>query len=182
MENNDALAMLKKYIKVFANSRQVFDITVPGSQIPEWFSHQSDESSIKITLPPNIRNDSKWMGVAFCCIFVSAFTDQDDVCTVDEITCEAVIHGVNSRPINRNSFIFGRKYRRPRVMKDHLWLRYWSRDKLYPLSLEEKCGENLKDQECEEIFQTSMHCKRIDIVKKSTSVDGSPKDQCGVKI
>ncbi|XVE50326.1 hypothetical protein DITRI_Ditri01bG0153100 [Diplodiscus trichospermus] len=80
-ENNNALTMLKKHLKVFANARRLFDILIPGSEIPEWFSHDQKEcigSSTKISLPPNIRNDRQWMGVALCCVFVSTFNDYED--------------------------------------------------------------------------------------------------------
>ncbi|XP_022735583.1 disease resistance protein RPS4-like [Durio zibethinus] len=70
-EKNNPLTLLKKIIKVFANVTRVFDIFVPGSEIPEWFNHRTDGSSIKITLSPNIQNDSQWVGVALCCVFVN---------------------------------------------------------------------------------------------------------------
>ncbi|PPS18977.1 hypothetical protein GOBAR_AA01623 [Gossypium barbadense] len=38
-------------LKVFTNSRLKFDVMVPGSGIPEWFSHQSVDSSIKANQP-----------------------------------------------------------------------------------------------------------------------------------
>ncbi|PPD70512.1 hypothetical protein GOBAR_DD32612 [Gossypium barbadense] len=41
-------------LKVFANSRLKFDVMVPGSVIPEWFSHQAVDFSIKVQLPHNV--------------------------------------------------------------------------------------------------------------------------------
>ncbi|XP_040960362.1 TMV resistance protein N-like [Gossypium hirsutum] len=55
--------------KAFANSRQMFDVIVPGCEIPEWFSQQSGGSTIRIPLPLNIQNGQ--LGVASCLIFVS---------------------------------------------------------------------------------------------------------------
>ncbi|XVF78453.1 hypothetical protein PTKIN_Ptkin14bG0134600 [Pterospermum kingtungense] len=164
----NSLTILRRTIKlVLGKSIPLFGRCIPGStEIPKWCSHKRDESSIKIPLPPNIRNDSQWMGVAFCCVFDSDFTD-DDACGEGEIMCKAVIHGVNYREINISGFLFGRKYRRARVLKDSLWLCYWSRDLLYPLSLR----TNLEDQECDEIFesriifQSTVHCNRIHKVK-----------------
>ncbi|XP_039032325.1 disease resistance protein RPV1-like [Hibiscus syriacus] len=86
-ENINALTLLKKHLKVFANSRERFAVIMPGSEIPEWFSHQRVDSSIKMPLPLNIRNDSQWMGVAFCCIFAGGDSSGDE-----QIWCNAVIH------------------------------------------------------------------------------------------
>ncbi|XP_022717114.1 TMV resistance protein N-like [Durio zibethinus] len=138
--NNDSLALLKNHMKVFANERTIIDIFVPGSEIPEWFCHHRAES-IKIKLPPNIQNDSRWMGVALCCVFVSAFNDNGDS-EEDSFMFKVIISGRNPRKVDCSDFIFRRNYRPPRVTKDHLWLRYWSRDKLYPLLLEDRYGEN----------------------------------------
>ncbi|KHG16365.1 TMV resistance N [Gossypium arboreum] len=94
-ENIDALTLLKKRLKVVGNSRKKFDIILPGSEIPGWFSQQRGESWIKIDLPVEVRNDSQWMGVALCCIFVSDDASRDEV-----LMCRAVIHGRYSRQAN----------------------------------------------------------------------------------
>ncbi|KAG4177079.1 hypothetical protein ERO13_A11G284200v2 [Gossypium hirsutum] len=148
-ENIDALTLLKKHLKVFGNSKKIFTIIIPGSEMPEWFSQQRGESSIKIDLPLEVRNDSQWMGVALCCIFVS-----DDASRDERLMCRAVIHGRYSRQANCSQSNFqGRVPRQvdwsgytvndhfeQHVMKDHILIRYFSRDKLYPISLEDKCG------------------------------------------
>ncbi|MFQ6658285.1 hypothetical protein Gotur_027621, partial [Gossypium turneri] len=168
-ENINALTLLKKHLKAFANSRQMFDVIIPGSEIPEWFSQQRGGSTIRIPLPLNIQNDSQWIGVASCCIFVN-----DDASRDKFINCRAVIHCRNSGQAGRNgsvfrdtdlrrvdasSWLFGKRFNQP-ITKDHLFLRYWSRDKLYPFSLEDKCGEceinnlwtiDCLDQECDEL-------------------------------
>ncbi|TYI58416.1 hypothetical protein E1A91_D11G356600v1, partial [Gossypium mustelinum] len=168
-ENINALTLLKKHLKAFANSRQMFDVIIPGSEIPEWFSQQRGGSTIRIPLPFNIQNDSQWIGVASCCIFVN-----DDASRDKFINCRAVIHCRNSGQAGRNgsvfrdtdlrrvdasSWLFGKRFNQP-IAKDHLFLRYWSRDKLYPFSLEDKCGEceinnlwtiDCLDQECDEL-------------------------------
>ena len=45
-------------------------ISWPGSEIPRWFSHKSDESSICIKLPHPDRwyNSSSYLGLAFCLV------------------------------------------------------------------------------------------------------------------
>ncbi|XP_039029274.1 disease resistance-like protein DSC1 [Hibiscus syriacus] len=88
-EEINALSLLKKHIKVFANARKIFSVlflevkSQNGSAIRvessiKWFSHQRVESSIRIPLPFNIRNDSQWMGVAFCCIFTNDDASRDE--------------------------------------------------------------------------------------------------------
>ncbi|TYI79559.1 hypothetical protein E1A91_D05G029400v1 [Gossypium mustelinum] len=168
-ENIDALTLLKKHLKVVGNSRKKFDIIIPGSEMPEWFSQQRGESSIKIDLPLEVRNDSQWMGVALCRIFVS-----DDASRKAQVSCRAVIHGRYSRQANCTQSNFQGRY--PRVvdcsglianfgleqpiMKDQIFIRYFSRDKLYPISLEDKC--DCLDQEC---HQLELSFERDDSVK-----------------
>ncbi|TYG47741.1 hypothetical protein ES288_D11G364900v1 [Gossypium darwinii] len=127
-ENINALTLLKKYLKAFANSRKKFDIMMPGSEIPEWFSQQKSDSSIKIPVP----KDSQWIGVACCCIFVNNDASRDD----EHIGCGAFIYCRNSKEASCNGAIFrgrnriqidgsgwmvGKRYNEP-IMKDHLFL------------------------------------------------------------
>ncbi|KAB2006496.1 hypothetical protein ES319_D11G349800v1 [Gossypium barbadense] len=140
-EKINAVALLKAHIKAFPNSRKwfndgIFDILMPGSEIPEWFSQQKRDSSIKIPLPINLRKDSQWIGVACCCIFVNNDASRDRY-----IGCKgSIFRGRNCRPIYwRNQWV-GRYFDRP-IMKDHLFLRYFPRDESYPISLEDKYGD-----------------------------------------
>ncbi|PPD75496.1 hypothetical protein GOBAR_DD27576 [Gossypium barbadense] len=175
-------------LQVFGNSRKLFDIIIPGSEMPEWFSQQRGGSSIKIDLPLEVRNDCQWMGVSLCCIFVS-----DDASREEELMCRAVIHGRYSRQSNctQSNFqgrdrrkvdcsglIINYNFERP-VMKDHVLIRYFSRDKLYPISLEDKCDERetnnfwttgCLDQEC---HQLELSFERPNSVKVK---------KCGVRI
>ncbi|XVF70288.1 hypothetical protein PTKIN_Ptkin11bG0149200 [Pterospermum kingtungense] len=78
LKNNNALSILKRSLEVISVlGKSTFDMILPGSEIPDWLSHQMDESSIKIALPPNIRNNNQWVGVILCFVFVSAFDDSD---------------------------------------------------------------------------------------------------------
>uniref|UniRef100_A0A7N2LDJ0 C-JID domain-containing protein n=1 Tax=Quercus lobata TaxID=97700 RepID=A0A7N2LDJ0_QUELO len=45
---------------------RVYKSCFPLREIPEWFSHQSNEAPVTIPLPPNAYNDSNWMGLALC--------------------------------------------------------------------------------------------------------------------
>ncbi|XVF78231.1 hypothetical protein PTKIN_Ptkin14bG0113700 [Pterospermum kingtungense] len=164
---NNTLTMFKKYLKVIANSRRQFDVIIPGNEIPEWFSHQTDESSIKIPLSSNIRNDSQWMGVAFCCFFGSDSDYEDFAWRRACLKHICFIHGRNPRELSSKEYVPAAEEDKlrvryaPRLMKDHLWLCYWSREMLYPLSLDDERSEtknltNSEDYECDEILESTI--------------------------
>ncbi|GMJ12381.1 hypothetical protein like AT5G17680 [Hibiscus trionum] len=178
-KNINALTLLKKLLKVFANSRKIFDVIMPGSEIPEWFSHQGVGFSIKLPLPLDIRNDDQWMGVAFCCNFTNG-----DAATDEYIMCKAVMHGRNSghpRIVNESGFDLGKRFNQP-VTRDHLFLRYWSRDRLYPSSLEDKCDE----LETESSSTLNRSSRDWDVLELSLTQEGNEKyvkvKECGVRI
>ncbi|KAG4161375.1 hypothetical protein ERO13_D01G051060v2 [Gossypium hirsutum] len=64
-EDNNAVAMLKTGLKLVANARtERYNIVIPGSEIPQWFSSQTDDFSksiIKMQLPPNFLNDTQFL-------------------------------------------------------------------------------------------------------------------------
>ncbi|PPR92112.1 hypothetical protein GOBAR_AA28558 [Gossypium barbadense] len=101
-EKINALTMLKEHIKAFVDSRKwsgtgIFEIIKLGSEIPEWFSQQKTDSSIKTPLPINLRMDSEWIGVACCCIFV-----RNDASTYTQWISfnGSIFRGRNCRPID----------------------------------------------------------------------------------
>ncbi|KAG4123195.1 hypothetical protein ERO13_D11G312672v2, partial [Gossypium hirsutum] len=178
-ENINALTLRE----AFANSRKKFDIIMPGSEIPEWFSQQTSAFSINIPLPINLQKDSQWIGVACCCIFVSNDASRDD----EYIGCGAYIYCRNSEQASCNGSIFrGRNYRRidwrgwglcEPIMKDHLLLRYWSRDTIYP-SLEDKYDD------CETTNLWTTHCldKKCDELEVSFMGCSGKVKKCGFRI
>ncbi|TYG96217.1 hypothetical protein ES288_A11G331100v1 [Gossypium darwinii] len=172
-ENIDALTLLKKHLKVFGNSREKLDIIIPASEIPEWFSQQRGDSSIKIDLPLEVRNDSQWKGVAFCCIFVSAGTSRDET-----IMCRAVIHNrYSSQDVEWSGWALSCN---EHPVKDHIFIRYFSRDCLYPISLEDKCGEhdetkNLRTTDC-----LDQECYQLEL--SFTDPFSVTVKKCGVRI
>ncbi|KAB2059431.1 hypothetical protein ES319_A11G302300v1 [Gossypium barbadense] len=152
---------------VVGNSRAKFDIIILGSEMPEWFSKQRGGSSINIDLPLEVRNDSQWMGIALCCIFVSDDTSRDE-----KLMCGAVIH-VDCSGWSVNLYFD------QLLMKDHILIRYFSRDKLYPISLEEKSGErktnNLWTTGC---FDWECHQLELSFERP----DSFKVKKCGVRI
>ncbi|KAG4177331.1 hypothetical protein ERO13_A11G297600v2 [Gossypium hirsutum] len=187
-ENINALTLLKKHLKAFANSRKKFDIMMPGSEIPEWFSQQKSDSSIQIPLS----KDSEWIGVACCCIFVNNDALRDDeyigwgvsiYCrNSEEASCNgSIFRGRNPRRIDGSGWLVGKRFNQP-IMKDHLFLRYWSRDKLYPFSLEDKYGHcetnnlwaiDCLDEKCDE-FEVSF--------SNPNDEDSAKVKKCGARI
>ncbi|EOY25762.1 Disease resistance protein [Theobroma cacao] len=113
--NNNALRMLKGYLKTYANARIRLDIVIPGSEIFEWFSHQSEKCSIMI---PILQNDIQWIGVALCCVLVPASNNVD--WTEEEIPCITRIHFEDLTVESRTDTIAFNT----QTSKDHLWLWY----------------------------------------------------------
>ncbi|TYI03685.1 hypothetical protein ES332_A11G357800v1 [Gossypium tomentosum] len=176
VENINALTLLKKHLKPFANSKKIFDVIMPGSEIPEWFSRQTGGSSIKIPLPLNIQNDSQWIGVAGCCIFVNDNASRDE----EFIICRAVIHCRKSGQVDESDWLgwlLGKQNNQP-ITKDHLFLRYWSRDKLYPFSLEDESEtKNLSTIDCSE-----QECNELELSFTNPIGPGVKVKKCGVRI
>ncbi|XVF70225.1 hypothetical protein PTKIN_Ptkin11bG0143400 [Pterospermum kingtungense] len=140
--NNNALTTMKKLKALYANRKSTFDVIIPGNEIPKRLSYQTDESSIKIALP---RNDSQWVAVVLCFVFVSAFNDDNDACAEEAIEYKAVTrHSKNSRHAEFHGFLSRRPFTRQRITKDHLWLHYFSREN----ALKDTYWEN---EECTEI-------------------------------
>ncbi|KAG4123276.1 hypothetical protein ERO13_D11G316533v2, partial [Gossypium hirsutum] len=174
-EKINALTLLKEHIKVDWFDSCIFDIMMPGSEIPEWFSQQKSDKSIKIPVP----KDSQWIGVACCCIFVN----NDASRHIEAIGCNAsIFRGRNCRPIDRRNRWVGRYLDKP-IMKDHLFLRYFPRDELY-LSLADKYG----DCETNNLWTTDCLDQIGDELKLSFNAEFGPNcrcvkvKKCGVRI
>ncbi|XVF70310.1 hypothetical protein PTKIN_Ptkin11bG0151400 [Pterospermum kingtungense] len=146
----NAVTLMKRVLKICHKKKSTYGVIIPGSEIPEWYS-TSDESSIKIALPPCIRNDSRWAGVNLCFVFVSAVNDDNDACEEEAIEYKAVIHNMNSRQAEFHGFLSGRPFTRKRLMKDHLWFHSFSREKIFSFFSDNTDEEN---QECTEIELT----------------------------
>ncbi|XP_050116722.1 uncharacterized protein LOC126594447 [Malus sylvestris] len=142
--------MLKKFLHQGTSSaRETFQIAIPGSEIPKWFSHQSNVgSSLTIDLLP-LWNNSKFMGYALCAVFVL-----DEHCVVDEHdtfqfkTFHATHHLVcrlkhNGKQLEvcgtQPAFRFSEKF--CQVDSDHLWMFYVSRDKYFGTDWHNSCSQ-----------------------------------------
>ena len=91
-----------------------YDLVIPGSEIPEWFTHQTMGDEANIKEPSNLCNE--WMGIALCVVFHSH-----------------PHHQVQNQP-GRLGFWFTANGKRrfplnitiPYILSDHLWLLYLS--------------------------------------------------------
>ncbi|PRQ55290.1 putative TIR domain, P-loop containing nucleoside triphosphate hydrolase [Rosa chinensis] len=165
--NNIAFEMLKTFMSqgIF-NNRETFQIVIPGSNIPEWFSHRSVRCYLSVSLPAHW-NNSRFLGFALCAVFVLHEHHGVDEPYIDEFeTFNATHHLVCCLKLDgRELEVYGRQpaFRFSeefcQVDLDHLWLFYVSRDKYFGTEwwhnscsrfefLFETRGPGLKVKEC----------------------------------
>ncbi|CAL8082713.1 unnamed protein product [Prunus armeniaca] len=106
-----------------------FNIVIPGSEIPDWFSNQRVGDSLMVEWPPHLCN-SKWMGFVLCAVF-GAQENPAALLEFDSfgrhpcgILCYLEIAGSYqlSFPIPDEVY-----HSVGHVASDHLWLLYFSR-------------------------------------------------------
>ena len=102
----------------------IYDIIIPGSEIPEWFSHQSMGGFVEINERSHVGNEL--VGIAVCVVFCSR---QGSLSYWLEANGKAMSSAPGIRTID--------------VLSDHTWLLY-----LQPQFYEEKERESLR--ECDE--------------------------------
>ncbi|XP_062028724.1 TMV resistance protein N-like [Rosa rugosa] len=137
--NNIAFEMLKTFMyQGISNKRETFQIVIPGSNIPEWFSHQCVGCSLIVSLCVHW-NNSRFLGFALCAVFVLHEHHPVDELYIDEFkTFNATHHLVCCLKLDgRELEVYGRQpaFRFSeefcQVESDHLWLFYVSRDKYF---------------------------------------------------
>ncbi|KAM5551659.1 hypothetical protein ABKV19_026486 [Rosa sericea] len=165
--NNIAFEMLKTFMyQGISNNRETFQIVIPGSNIPKWFSHRSVGCLLSVPLPADW-NNSRFLGFALCAVFVLHEHHPVDELYIDEFkTFNATHHLVCCLKLDgRELEVYGRQpaFRFSeefcQVESDHLWLFYVSRDKYFGTEwwhnscsqlefLFETRGPGLKVKEC----------------------------------
>ncbi|KAF3953508.1 hypothetical protein CMV_021059 [Castanea mollissima] len=78
---------------------------LPSSEILEWFNHRSDEPWLTIPLPPNLYNDSAWVGLVLCAYFaidvnLTAHLDILDSDTTPDLICHLETNVGGVRPLD----------------------------------------------------------------------------------
>ncbi|XP_050236343.1 TMV resistance protein N-like [Mercurialis annua] len=107
-----------------ASSSCRFDVIVPGTELPNWFSNQITGSSIIVQLCPNWYNE-KFKGLAVCVLFAIHEDPQllsEGVVSDIAIYCKMEV----SDHTATSSFKF-LIYRVPSLQSDHLWMGFHSR-------------------------------------------------------
>ena len=84
------------------------EIVIPGSEISEWFSHQSKGTKVNIEQPAHLCN--QWMGIAICVVF----------CSLDISRCLECLLTANGKRMSIGYCGSCEKV----VSSDHLWLIY----------------------------------------------------------
>ncbi|CAL9020078.1 unnamed protein product [Prunus brigantina] len=114
---------LKKFLQEIPRSLIFFSIKIPGSEIPEWFSNQSVGDPLIETLPSD--SNSKWVGFAFCALFVPAQEISATAMKLNFIDFHCVYDLINTSagPIYRTEI--------KDVASDHLWLILLSRQHFF---------------------------------------------------
>ena len=89
---------------------------IPGSEIPEWYTHQSMGDEANIKEPSNLCNE--WMGITLCVVFRSH--------PHHRIDNQNGLLSFHLTANGKRKFPFVHSINIPYVLSDHLWLLYLS--------------------------------------------------------
>ena len=112
---------------MFQGQQDGYDVVIPGSEIPKWFSHQNVGGSVNLQVPSDLLGN-KLMGIAVCAVFVFCkhhplhqlhIQDYGDWIGTHEVRCS--IGGSKGSTDIILSEIFGRI---GRIESYQLWLGY----------------------------------------------------------
>ncbi|KAG6737775.1 hypothetical protein POTOM_059305 [Populus tomentosa] len=120
------------------NLIESFSVVIPGSEIPSWFSHQSEGSSVSVQTPPQSLENDEWLGYAVCASLefdgcASSETYADFPCWVFLVPMLCLFNG--DRYGNMMSVFpigFGMEWKLGNISSDHLWYLFFpSRFKIF---------------------------------------------------
>ncbi|XP_065879958.1 disease resistance-like protein DSC1 isoform X2 [Euphorbia lathyris] len=98
-----------------------FDVIVPGTEIPDWFSEQKMGASVTIQLSPDWYNE-KFKGLVVCTVLITSQFLRDNPASDIAIYCKLEAIGYSAT----SSFKF-LIYKLPYLECDHLWMGFHSR-------------------------------------------------------
>ena len=136
------------------HNKWYYEILIPGSVIPKWFSHQSMGAKVTITVSSYLCDE--WMGIAVCVVFCSLPHHQIDLEGVLE--CWLMVNGkYMSYAPSMITFV---------ALLDHIWLLYvlrqrykddevdvkllkeWEANEFKQIGIEIVAGPSLEVKEC----------------------------------
>nr|POE58301.1 disease resistance protein rps4 [Quercus suber] len=106
--------------------KESYNIVIPGSEIPEWFSHQSMGNEVKIKQPSHL---NKKVGIAICVVFCTHYVVPNQIYS---LPCSLTVNG-KILLASSCSLI-------DKVLSNHLWLVY-----LTPQFLDKKFNKLLSE-------------------------------------
>ncbi|KAJ6855337.1 hypothetical protein NC651_040104, partial [Populus alba x Populus x berolinensis] len=115
-----------------------FSVVIPGSEIPSWFSHQSEGSSVSVQTPPHSLENDEWLGYAVCASLEYDGCASSKICAnipywVFGVPMHCFFNGYRSR--NMMSIFpssIEMKWKRDNILSDHLWYLFFpSRFKIF---------------------------------------------------
>ena len=120
-------------------------LTIPGSEIPNWFRHQNVGASVNLQVPSHLLLSSKFMGIAVCAVYIF---HQHHRRFNRSVRCSFEVN--KYRFSGANLGIWEEEF--GKIESFHLWLDY------YPFIIRFKCNLNLDANEFTQIevtFKTS---------------------------
>ncbi|XP_030957128.1 disease resistance-like protein DSC1 isoform X1 [Quercus lobata] len=122
-----------------------YNIVIPGSEIPEWFSHQRVGNEVKIKLPSHLY---KKVGIAICAAFSTHYVVPD---LIYSLPCSLTVKG-KTLLASSCSLI-------DKVLSDHLWLGY-----VTPQFLDENFNKLLSEGDANGFSQIRIEFETYDSI------------------
>ncbi|KAG6738692.1 hypothetical protein POTOM_058314 [Populus tomentosa] len=136
--NNMFPTLLRKCFQGPSNLIRSFSVVIPGSEIPTWFSHQSEGSSVSVQTSPHSLENDECLGYAVCASLeydgcASSETFADFPYSVFGVPIFCFFNGHNYRNM-MSVFHSGieMQWKRDNIPSDHLWYLFFpSRFKIF---------------------------------------------------
>nr|POE89432.1 isoform 2 of tmv resistance protein n [Quercus suber] len=105
-----------RIIKRGYNPNRLSYLTIPGSEIPNWFRHQNVGASVNLQVPSHLLLSSKFLGIALCAVYI--FRQHHRIYTQE--LCLVKVNGYTyfGYPLSLSEE-FGK------IESYHLWLQYF---------------------------------------------------------
>lgn len=150
---------IKKSLKISLSPTEKYEIVIPGSEMLEWFRHQSMGAEVNIKQPSHLYNE--WMGIVVCIVFCSHDVDHQISCLIP-MYCSLTANGKRISPALGSNLI-------PKVLPNHVWLLY-----VTPQFFDEKSNKVLSEGDANGFTQIG--------IKIETRGPGEEVKKCGFRM